>query len=111
LGLVLDIWAGGLSGGGCSQTNHSGATGNHVFFLALDPAGLSGRDILERQATELGDWIRRTPLAAGVDEILLPGDPERRTLQQRTESGIPLDDSHWARLVDLAGRLGVEIPL
>ncbi len=110
LGLILDIWAGALSGGGCSQTSHRGAIGNHVFFLALDPAGLAGSDILRSQAAELTDWIRATPRSAGADAILLPGDPERRTLEQRTERGIPLDDSHWARLADLAARLGVGLP-
>jgi hydroxycarboxylate dehydrogenase B len=110
LGLILDIWAGGLSGGGCSQTSHRGAVGNHVFFLAIDPGGLAGGDALSHQAAELADWIRATPRADGADEIVLPGDPERRILEQRTEHGIPLDDSHWTRLVALAGRLGVEIP-
>jgi uncharacterized oxidoreductase len=110
LGLILDIWAGALSGGGCSQTGHRGATGNHVFFLAIDPGALAGRDALLHQAAELAGWIRATPRVAGVNDILLPGDPERRMLEQRTELGIPLDVSHWARLVDLAGRLGVEVP-
>jgi uncharacterized oxidoreductase len=110
LGLILDIWAGGLSGGGCSQSDPPGATGNHVFFLALDPARLAGREVLMGQATALSDWIRATLRAPGVERTLLPGDPERLTLERRAASGIPLDESHWARLVDLAGRLGVTVP-
>jgi uncharacterized oxidoreductase len=110
LGLILDIWAGGLSGGGCSQASPPGVIGNHVFFLALDPARLAGGDVLMGQATALSDWIRRTPRAPGADRILLPGDPERHMLERRTVYGIPLNDSHWARLVDLAGRLGVDVP-
>lgn len=110
LGLILDLLAGGLSGGGCSQTRHSGAPGNHVFFLAIDPTGLAGRDVLTQQADELTEWIRATPRAPGVDAIVLPGDPERRTLERRAATGIPLDEAHWARLVALAERLGVEPP-
>jgi uncharacterized oxidoreductase len=110
LGLILDLWAGGLSGGGCSQANPPGATGNHIFFLALDPARLAGSDVLKGQATALSDWIRATPPAPGVDRILLPGDPERTTLVRRTASGIALNDAHWAKLVDIANRLRVEIP-
>jgi hydroxycarboxylate dehydrogenase B len=111
LGLILDLWAGGLSGGGCSQSSQRGAPGNHVFFLVLDAAGLAGRETLLQQAAELADWIRATPRPAGVEAILLPGDPERQMLEQRTARGIPLDDSHWTRLVELAGRLGVAIPI
>lgn len=111
LGLILDIWAGALSGGGCSQTrNNRGAPGNNVFFLALDPGRLAGREVLAGQAGELVDWIRATPRVPGIDRIVLPGDPERRTLEQRKASGIPIDPSHWARLTELAHRLQVPIP-
>jgi uncharacterized oxidoreductase len=110
LGLILDLWAGGLSGGGCSQTTQRHVPGNNVFFLVLDPAGLAGSDVLMSQATDLSGWVRATPRASGVDSILLPGDPERRTLEDRTARGIPLDDSHWAKLVELAGRLHVGLP-
>jgi uncharacterized oxidoreductase len=110
LGLILDLWAGALSGGGCSQTRHRGPAGNHVFFLAIDPASLSGSEYVRAQAAELADWVRATPRVDGVTDILLPGDPERRALHRRTRDGIELDDAHWAKLVDLAGRLGVSIP-
>jgi hydroxycarboxylate dehydrogenase B len=110
LGLILDIWAGGLSGGGCSQTRPRGVVGNNVFFLALDPHRLAGTQILTDQAADLANWIRATPRAAGVDRIILPGDPERRIFEERSATGIPLDDSHWARLINLAERLRVCIP-
>ena len=110
LGLILDLWAGGLSGGGSSQTARRHVPGNNVFFLVLDPAGLAGRATLMSQAADLATWIRATPRLPGVDSILLPGDPERLTLQARTVRGIPLDDSHWAKLIELAGRLQVDIP-
>jgi hydroxycarboxylate dehydrogenase B len=110
LGLILDLWAGGLSGGGCSQTTQPHVPGNHVFFLVLDPAGLAGRDILLDQAAELAGWIRATPRIPEVDSILLPGDPERRMLADRTAGGIPLDDAHWGKLVELAARLGIGVP-
>jgi uncharacterized oxidoreductase len=111
LGLILDLWAGGLSGGGCSQTSQSrGAAGNHVFFLAIDPDRLAGHAVLLSQAGDLAGWIRATPRVPGVDHILLPGDPERQMLERRTASGIPIDDSHCGRLLDLARRLQVRIP-
>ena len=46
----------------------------------------------------------------GVKEIMLPGDPERRIMAERTAQGIPLDDGNWAALVKLAGELGVAAP-
>jgi len=110
LGLILDLWAGGLSGGGCSQAAQQHVPGNNIFFLVLDPGRLGGTGLLISQAADLANWIRATPRAPGVDGILLPGDPERLTMGDRTARGIPLDDSHWTKLVDLARRLEVKIP-
>jgi hydroxycarboxylate dehydrogenase B len=110
LGLILDLWAGGLSGGRCSQASDRRAPGNNVFFLVMDQARFVANDDLLRQASELTESIRMTPRAPGIDAILLPGDPERVAFEDRTAHGIPLDDQHWARLVDLAGRLHVKFP-
>jgi hydroxycarboxylate dehydrogenase B len=112
LGLIMDLWAGGLSGGRCSHADAPplGGIGNNVVFMVFDPALFAGRDTLLAQASHLVDYVRATPRAPGVDCITLPGDPERNTLRQRTASGIPLDDRHWAKLTELAQRLGVSLP-
>jgi len=110
LGLVLDMLTGGLSGG---STCHPGAPpprGNNVLFLALDAAQFAGLDTLIRQTECVADYVRNTPRAPGVEAILLPGDPERRTLAHRSAHGIPLEEAHWVRLAALAQRLGVPLP-
>jgi uncharacterized oxidoreductase len=58
----------------------------------------------------LTQFVRSCPTIEGVTEILLPGDPERRTLAVRSERGIPLDEGNWAELTKLAGQLGVAVP-
>jgi uncharacterized oxidoreductase len=111
LGLIMELWAGGLSGGRCSQPSAPPPAGNNVVFLLLDPARFAGCDVVVQQATELAEYVRSTPRASGIDSILLPGDPERRSLDQRSAAGVPLDDTHWRKLAELAGRLGVPTPL
>jgi uncharacterized oxidoreductase len=110
LGLIMDLWAGGLSGGRCSQNGAARVPGNNVFFLAMDPARFAGSGSLIGQADRLAESIRATPRCTGIDAILLPGDPERLTLEERTASGIPLDDLHWGKLAELAARLNVKVP-
>lgn len=110
LSLVLDMLVGGLSGG---QTAHPGAgavRGNDLFFLLLDPEQFAGRDALLREATVVATHVRDCPRVAGVDAILLPGDPERRVFQERDERGIPLPEAHREMLVELGVRLGTVIP-
>jgi uncharacterized oxidoreductase len=60
---------------------------------------------------DLCDFVRSCPRIDGVTEILLPGDPERRLLAERSAGGIPLDDGNWAALVTLADKLSVAVPL
>jgi uncharacterized oxidoreductase len=110
LGLVLDLLSGGLSGGRACHQGAPAAKGNSVLFLALDPAQFAGREALRREADGLARYVRDTPRAEGIDAILLPGDPERLTLQRRSAQGIPIEDAHWTRLTDLAARLGVAVP-
>ena len=110
LAVVLDLLAGGLSGGQCSHPEAALARGNNVFFLLIAPALFTGAERLRRQAADLADYVRATPRADGVESILLPGDPERATLGLRTSQGIPLEPNHWHMLVELGRKLDVLSP-
>jgi uncharacterized oxidoreductase len=109
LGLMIEIFAGALSGGVCIREVPINQNGNCVFMLLIDPGHVGGREHFAREVADLAEFIRSCPRAAGVAEILLPGDPERRTLAQRSK-GIPLDDGNWNELVKLARQLGVSVP-
>jgi LDH2 family malate/lactate/ureidoglycolate dehydrogenase len=49
-------------------------------------------------ADELERRTRAIPPAAGVKEVLVPGDPEWRTREDRRATGIPVEDAIWERL-------------
>jgi uncharacterized oxidoreductase len=110
LGLVLDMLAGGLTGGRTSHAGAPPARGNNVVFLALDPERFVGLDALTEQTGGLARYVRETPRTEGVAAILLPGDPERMMLEYRSIEGIPIEDGHWAKLAELAASLGVVVP-
>ena len=110
LGLVLDMLAGGLTGGRSSYAGAGGANSNNVVFVALDPAKFVGAEALVEQTGGLARYVRATPRAEGVAAILLPGDPERLTLEFRSVEGIPVEEGHWAKLSELAEVLGVAVP-
>ena len=110
LSLVLDMLAGGLTGGRSSHPGAPPARGNNIVFLALDPARFAGREAQVRESSQLAEYVRATPRAPGVEAILLPGDPERNTLNQRKADGIPIEEAHWAKLIEAANRLDVKEP-
>jgi len=50
------------------------------------------------------------PRAEGSTEILVPGEPENRTCEDRSRNGIPLPEGTIRRLQSVADRLGVHFP-
>ena len=109
LALMVDIFAGALSGGLCARETPITPKGNCLFLYLLDPAQMGGEDAYHEQVNGLVDFVRGCPTVEGVDEILLPGDPERQSLA-RHASGFHIDEENWQQLSDLAGELGVTAP-
>jgi uncharacterized oxidoreductase len=110
LGLMVEIFSGALSGGVCIRETPINQNGNCVYMQVLDPEHLGGREHFACEVTNLVEFVRGCPRIDGVNEILLPGDPERRALSARTASGIPLDEGNFKELVKLADRLKVAVP-
>ena len=62
------------------------------------------------EVTGLTKNIRACPKAEGIKEILIPGDPERKSKAQRQRDGIPLDEGTWGQLMKLAQEIKVALP-
>jgi uncharacterized oxidoreductase len=110
LGLMVEIFTGAISGGVCARPVPYPKKGNCVFMMLLDPARYGGRDHFRGEVEQLVEYIQSCPRAEGVQEILLPGDPERRLHARRLAEGIPLDAENWKALVRLAETLHVQVP-
>ncbi|GIW92847.1 MAG: dehydrogenase [Pirellulaceae bacterium] len=110
LALMIDIFAGALSGGLCAREVPQTPKGNCVFFAAMKPEAFGGRQHYQQEVAQLCAFVRSCPRVEGAGEILLPGDPERRQRQERLENGIPIEDAVWNRLTELARQLAVPVP-
>ena len=73
-------------------------------------AGGDAVDAFEDGVEELVAQLKAAPRAEGVNEILLPGEPEQRTEAARLAGGIPVSEELAAKLGELAVRLGVAPP-
>ncbi len=107
LALLLDLLAGGLTGGRSSHPGAGPVRGNNLVFVVFDPSRWGLANHLRDESSTLTTYVRATPRLPGVESITLPGDPERRTLAERSRTGIPLAAAHWERLTELATRLSV----
>lgn len=110
LAYMIEMLCGGLSGGACAHPNPPPPIGNCATFIVIDPDLFAGFSHMAAEVSQLEDYVRNAPCVEGVNEITLPGDPERRILSERRAQGIPLDDGNWTALVKLAEELGVDIP-
>ena len=110
LGLMIEILTGALSGGNCAKAVPYPKKGNCVFILLMDPAKFGGADHFQSEVGQLTEYVKSCPRVAGCDEVILPGDPERRLAAQRRREGIALDDENWNALIKLGQQLGITTP-
>lgn len=110
LAVMLDMLAGGLSGGFCPPPEPGARMCNTVMMVIWDPELFAGREHLRFQATKLIDSIRGCPRRDGVERIQLPGDSSRETRETRSRDGIPLQEGTWQALLEVAAQLEVAVP-
>jgi hydroxycarboxylate dehydrogenase B len=110
IGLLLDMFTGGLSGAPCSHPSRPNLSANAVLFIVLDVEQFAGAEHFLREVSALAEAVRTCPRAEGVKEVTLPGDPERREKDRRLKAGVYLDDGTWGQLVNLATQMKVPVP-
>ncbi len=106
LSLLVELLGGVLTGAGC-PIFPGYVMNNGVLFLVLDPGVFRPREAFDADVRRLVEAVRSTRPAPGFQEVLLPGEPERRTAQERQAQGIPMDETTWQGLLEAGARFGV----
>jgi uncharacterized oxidoreductase len=52
-------------------------------------------------------YVKSAPPRAGFDEVLVPGEPERRSRALRLIHGIEVDERTWSEILGAARSLGL----
>jgi uncharacterized oxidoreductase len=106
LAVVADLLAGALTGAGCSQRREREMI-NTMCSIYIDPDRLPDRAAFDAEADALVAWVKASPPAASNGEVLVPGDIERRTREERSRDGIPLDDTTIGEITEAAVSVGI----
>lgn len=77
---------------------------------AIDINLFTEAETFEAEVDETIESLKALPREEGCAEILMPGEPENKTLDERTRHGIPLPLGTIQRLRAAAGRFQLQLP-
>ena len=107
LGVMVALLGGALSGAG--TTGHPNARlGNGCFLLIIDIAQFVALEDFVNDVDSFVAYLKDTPPMQGFEEVLIPGEIERRERARRND-GIEVEDETWRQIVDCATKHGVDI--
>jgi LDH2 family malate/lactate/ureidoglycolate dehydrogenase len=107
LSVVIDSMCGALTGTGCSSTEFK--SGNGVIMCAINIDSFTPIEVFKEKVDAQIRSIKNSLVAPGFNEILMPGEPEFRTMEERTRNGIEIADYTWEALKEAGKELGVTI--
>lgn len=76
-------------------------------YLAIDISRFIPLDEFNARVANLVTIMKSSAPAKDYDEVLMPGEPEKRIESERLKSGIPIPDGNWKDLLDAASRLNI----
>ncbi|QQS14585.1 MAG: malate/lactate/ureidoglycolate dehydrogenase [Rhodospirillales bacterium] len=111
LAVMCDILSGALTGGltHSPKTIVANSTDivNNMLSVIIDPSKLGGGGIWREDTRDFLAWVKSAKPQPGVDEVLTPGEPERARRKEKLAKGVPVDETTWGQLVDIAKVVGL----
>jgi len=117
LAYTIEILTGVISGGvfleamkGMYKYPDDPSLTSHLM-AAVNLSAIMDQDDIQGRMTDFIQTIHNSPMWDQSKEMLIPGEIEYRTMQQRKQQGIPLPNNLYEELVVLAKELGVATTL
>jgi LDH2 family malate/lactate/ureidoglycolate dehydrogenase len=99
-----------LLGPALSGEAGAGRHRQNSVVAAIDIAAFTDLAAYRAEVDRLIDGLRALPRAEGVAEVLVPGEPEDRSTEERRRRGIPLPTGTVENLRSVAARFRVPLP-
>jgi ureidoglycolate dehydrogenase (NAD+) len=115
LAIMFECLTSLMAGNPLLSPAHQGKPGATVHrqnsvVAALNISTFSDLETYKTNADALAEGLKGLPPAAGVKEVMLPGEPEDRVYEERLKNGIPLPEGTVKNLKQIAERFGVKLP-
>ncbi|MFC1804051.1 Ldh family oxidoreductase, partial [Thermoproteota archaeon] len=81
---------------------------NGVLVLAINPEGFVGLEQLKEKNSDIIKFIKQQKQLLG-QEVLIPGEPEKKSEEIRLKEGIPLPEETLEKILDISIELGINV--
>lgn len=110
LSLIVELLSAGLMGAArIDQKPQKSWIINSLFGILIDPARLEPDEAARR--SRIDSYLAFVRAAKPQDPaypVLVPGDKERATREQRQRDGIPIDSQTWSQITAAAAHFGLD---
>ncbi len=106
LAVMCEIMASAVAGGRRADDARKGGILNSMFAVLIDLSRVGETSQIMASVEATRAHIRSAKVAPGFQEILLPGEPERKSAAARA-AAIPVDDRTWSQIREAADQLGI----
>jgi uncharacterized oxidoreductase len=107
LSAIVEILSGILPGLGFG-VEPTGRHNDGCFIACFNVGALRDLATFKKEVADFAAYLKSTPPAEGFTEVLYPGEIEWRREQERSKSGVDVDDKTWQSMQALAKKFGVE---
>ncbi len=108
LGIFIELLTGALAGNGtvASAEDKPHMVINTMFSIIIDPSAFDDPDAIAERVQDFYGFIRERRPARGVEQVLMPGDPENLSRERRRREGVPVDDETIRQIVETGSSFG-----
>jgi hydroxycarboxylate dehydrogenase B len=107
LAVMCEIMASAIAGGQGAFHEAKGGVLNSMLATVIDLSKLGDPDKIAADILAVRSHVKSARPAPGFDEVLTPGEPEKRTAARRAAQGIEVDETTWRDIRAAAMTLGI----
>ena len=107
LAVMCEIMATAVAGGQAAHDQAKGGILNSMLAIVIDLAKIGDPAAVIASVGATRAHVKSAHPAAGVTEVLTPGEPERLSAARRNAAGIEIDVTSWSDIRAAAMNLGI----
>jgi len=107
LAVMCEIMAAAVAGGQGAFHEPGGGVLNSMLATVIDLSKIGDPGVVTGNVEAVRAHVKSARAAPGFEEVLVPGEPERRSAARRSEHGTEVDETSWRDIRSAAATLGI----